>query len=335
MRARRYRRIKVAIVFAALALLFHLFVVLPLGLLVIDNLAPPPAAAERRFDIWELSTAPPEKTAQEELEDYEPEAEPPDGEVVRIPTPRDRRKPLEKARFLAETDSRADVETKSRFRAPGPETAIAPMPQLGGRGADLETSPGGMPSGREGASPAPVMSGLAPDEGGSFSTALRAPFSPRELSLKPSREAMTGAIAGSGLDDFEDVIDGDATMVNTASWEFASFFNRVKSKVELFWKPGAEYRRRDPYGNIYGLKDRVTVLLVVLYADGQLKKLYVMDPSGAPFLDDEAYEAVEKAAPFPNVPTGLRDKKDGLVKFTFHFIVEVGSAPVVRMRRYE
>jgi len=79
----------------------------------------------------------------------------------------------------------------------------------------------------------------------------------------------------------------------------------------------------------------VTVLLVVLHPDGSLKHLYVMDPSGASFLDDEAYEAVQQAAPFPNVPPGLRDRKDGLVKFTFHFIVEVGSQPVFRMRRYK
>jgi TonB family protein len=95
-----------------------------------------------------------------------------------------------------------------------------------------------------------------------------------------------------------------------------------------------EWRIRDPYGNIYGIKDRVTVLLVVLRTDGSLRKLYVMQPSGAPFLDDEAYEAVQQAAPFPNVPPPLVDGRDGLVKFTFSFIVEVGSAPVFRMRRY-
>ena len=47
-----------------------------------------------------------------------------------------------------------------------------------------------------------------------------------------------------------------------------------------------------------------------------------------------AREAVMKAAPFPNVPGGLKDKRDGLVKFTFHFLVEVGERPVFRMRRY-
>ena len=65
-----------------------------------------------------------------------------------------------------------------------------------------------------------------------------------------------------------------------------------------------------------------------------MKKLYVMRPSGAVFLDREAFEAVEKAGPFPNVPDGLKDRRDGLVKFTFHFIVDVGESPVFRIRRY-
>ena len=335
MRSRRYRRARNATLFALLAILFHLSVVLPLAMLVANSLAPPPSAAARDLNVFELETAKEERTAQEELDEYQPKTQLPDGEVVRIPPPRDRRKPIDKPRFLAETDSRTDVETRTRFSTPGPESAVAPAPQLGGRGADWETQSGGVREGVEGPSPSPAASELPREEGGAFSTALRAPFSPTDSGMRPSREAMAGAIAGSGLDHLEDVIDGDATVVNAAAWEYASFFNRVKSKVELFWKPGEEYRRRDPYGNIYGLKDRVTVLLVVLYPDGRLKKLYVMDPSGAPFLDDEAYEAVDRAAPFPNVPPGLRDKNDGLVKFTFHFIVEVGSAPVVRLRRYE
>lgn len=334
MRSRRHNRLKGATLFALLAALFHLLVVLPLVLLLARHLAPPPAPLARSFDIFELETAPGEKTPAEELEEYEPAAELPDGEVVRLPADADRRRPKEKPRFLSETGSRAEVETRSALRTPGPEGAVARAPQLGGRGSDSSTEPGGMRAGQEGP-PSERGKEFERDASGAFSTSLRAPFSPRDLSLRPSREAMAGAIAGTGLDHLEDVVAGDATAVNSAAWEFASFFNRVKSRVELFWKPGAEYKRRDPYGMVYGLKDRVTVLLVVLHPDGRLKKLYVMDPSGAPFLDDEAYEAVEQAAPFPNVPHGLRDERDGLVKFTFHFVVEVGSAPLVRMRRYE
>lgn len=331
--SRKSRR-KAAAIFALLAILFHVCLVVPLGRMILEYMEPAPGSgAPVVVDLWNGPPLPePELTPEEELEEYEPEAEIPDGEVVRVPKPAVAQRPKTKPRFLAELDSRAEQETRSRFRTPGP-TNVAPAPQLGGKGADSETTPGGMRLEEHGVAPMP--SELERERGGTFSTALRAPWSPENLSLNPSREAMSGAIAGTGLDHLEDVIDGDATVVNTAGWEFASFFNRVKSKVERFWKPGAEYRRRDPYGNIYGHKDRVTVLLVVLEPAGGLRKLYVMEPSGAPFLDDEAYEAVEQAAPFPNVPAGLRSKSDGLVKFTFHFVVEIGEAPIVRMRRYE
>ena len=330
----RKSRLTTAALFAALAILFHVGLVVPLGRLLFEHMAPPPSGGDAVVvDLWSSPPLPEAaKTPEQELEEYEPEAPIPDGEVVRIPEQVDKRPPKIKPRFVASVDSRAEKETRSRFRTPGQES-VAPSPQLGGRGADAQTTPGGMRFEEAGVSPSPSQ--LERDERGTFSTALRAPWSPEDLNLNPSREALAGAIAGTGLDHLEDVVDGDATTVNTAGWEFASFFNRVKSKVERFWKPGSEYKRRDPYGNIYGFKDRVTVLLVVLFPDGRLKKLYVMDGCGAPFLDDEAYEAVEQAAPFPNVPHGLRDQRDGLVKFTFHFVVEVGEAPIVRMRRYE
>jgi len=329
------RRITSVALFALLAILFHVCLVIPIGRALFEHMAPPPGSGDALvIDLLDSPTvAVEERTPEQELEEYDPAAELPEGEVVRVPATADRRPSKTKPKFVASFDSRAEKETRSRIRTPGPEEA-APAPRLGGKGADQETTPGGMRSEEEhGVAPLPTE--VERDEGGTFSTALRAPWSPEDFSLQPSREAMAGAIAGTGLDHLEDVIDGDATVVNTAGWEYASFFNRVKSKVERFWKPGAEYRRRDPYGNIYGFKDRVTVLLVVLFPDGGLKKLYVMDASGAPFLDDEAYEAVEQAAPFPNVPPGLRDRRDGLVKFTFHFVVEVGEAPIVRMRRYE
>jgi TonB family protein len=334
MSSSRKSRLKAVAIFALLAILFHVCLVIPIGRMIFEYLTPPPeSGAPIAVDLWGGTPLAEEtKTPEQELEEYDPDEEMPEGEVVRAPAPVDRRPPKAKPRFLSEVDSRVEEETRSAIRATGPEN-VAPAPQLGGKGADSETTPGGMPAEEHGAGPEP--SELEADKGGTFSTALRAPWSPENLSLSPSREAMAGAIAGSGLDHLEDVIDGDATAINTAAWEYASFFNRVKSKVERFWKPGKEYQLRDPYGNIYGLKDRVTVLLVVLHPDGGLKKLYVMDPSGAPFLDDEAYEAVEQAAPFPNVPPGLRSKSDGLVKFTFHFVVEVGEAPIVRMRRYE
>jgi len=329
-------RLTNALVFTLLALLLHIALVIPLIKLILSLEPSHEESAGLQVDLWNRAsssedTEEEEKTPEEELEEYEPKEEIPDGQVVKTTPSPDQRKPKEKAKFLSEQNSRVEKETKSKIQTPG-TGAVASSPRLPGKGRDSQTERGGMRSMEAGVSPSP--SELTQAENGELSSKLLAPPSLNNISLQPSTQAMAKAIAGTGLDHLEDVIDGDSTALNTMGWQYASFFNRVKTKVEQFWKPGSVYRKRDPYGNIYGFKDRTTVLLVVLHPDGVLKNLYIMDPSGAGFLDDEAHAAVTKASPFPNVPSGLRDKRDGLVKFTFHFIVEVGSRPVVRMRRY-
>jgi TonB family protein len=331
--ARESEALRIALV---LAILLHLVIVLPLTHWMITR--EQDTATDDRFlvDLWGRDVTQPwepqedEKTPEEELEDYEPEDEPIDKVVVDAPPSEDKRKP-EDARFASAADSRVEQESVSSVRTPG-AAEVAPSPELMGQGRDEAEQPGGMVAEEHGVAPLPAD--LARAEKGEVAAEKRAPPSLADINLEPSMSAMTAALAGTGLDHFDGVVEGDHTAVNTAGWEHASFFNRVKRRVEQYWQPGVEFRRRDPYGNIYGHKDRTTVLLVVLRGDGSLKKLYVMRPSGAPFLDDEAYEAVSLAAPFPNVPDGLKDTRDGLVKFTFHFIVEVGSDPVFRMRRY-
>jgi len=329
--ARENEALRIALV---LAILLHLAIVLPLTHWMLTR-ETDEAGDRFMVDLWGHDMTQPltpadERTPEEELEDYQPADEIPNKVVVDAPPSKEARKPKD-ARFASARDSRVEQESVSSVRTPGAAEA-APSPELMGQGKDSQELPGGMIA--EEAGVAPLPSDLARAEKGEASAEKRAPPSLADINLQPSMSAMTAALAGTGLDAFDGVVEGDHTAVNTAGWEHASFFNRIKRKVEQYWQPGVEFRRRDPYGNIYGSKDRTTVLLVVLRGDGSLKKLYVMSPSGAPFLDDEAYEAVSQAAPFPNVPEGLKDTRDGLVKFTFHFIVEVGSEPVFRMRRY-
>lgn len=320
-----------------LAILLHIVLILPL-LHLLFSLEPEPYESERlEVDLWsrettQLASEEKEKTPEEELEEYEPEEKIPEGQVVQAPPSKDRRKP-EKTRFLAEHDSRVEKETRSRIRLPGIDKT-APSPELKGQGKESQTLKGGMRAAEQVLGPPPPPD-LDKTGRGQSSSVQRAPPSLEDINLQPSMESIASALAGTGLDNLDGIIDGDMTALNTTSWEFASFFNRVKRQVERRWHPGTEYRKRDPYGNIYGFKDRATVLLVVLRGDGSLKKIYIMDPSGAPFLDEEAKRAVELAAPFPNVPEGLKDKRDGLVKFTFHFLVQIGAQPIFRMRRYE
>ncbi len=316
-----------------MALLLHVVVVAPLVHFILTM--KPEDARMVQVDLWDQAAAPEEeeKTPEEQLAEYEPEEEIPDGQVVRAAPSDEKRPPKKRPRFLSEEDSRVEEETVSRIRIPGVSSA-APSPEMSGKGKDAETKPGGMRIENTMVGPPPPPEMEQSKAGDTPAPEMSVPLAPEDIDLTPSTEAMMSALAGTGLDHLDGVIEGDQTQVNTMGWKFASFFNRVKRQVERHWHPDREYRERDPYGNIYGVKDRSTVLLVVLRGDGTLKHLYVMEPSGAPFLDDEAVEAVRKGAPFHNVPSGLRDRRDGLVKFTFHFLVQVGNRPVFRMRRY-
>ena len=315
-----------------LAVLIHLAIVLPVVHAIVSLHEDPVQDDKVLVDLWKEAEPPEkEKTPEEELAEYEPEAEIPDGQVVRVPESKDHRPP-EDARFLSEKNNRVKEERVSAIRIPGVARA-APSPEIKGQAKASQQTPGGMRVPELVVGP-PPPDNLKKSEKGTVDDTKPGDPALFDVNLSPSREVMASTLAGTGLDRLDDVVEGDNTQVNTKGWEYASFFNRVKQQVERYWHPDREYQRHDPYANIYGYKDRETVLLVVLRGDGSLKKAYVMEQSGVPFLDDEAREAVEQGAPFPNVPEGLKDKDDGLVKFTFYFLVQVGDQPIIRMRRY-
>jgi TonB family protein len=153
--------------------------------------------------------------------------------------------------------------------------------------------------------------------------------------LQPSKEMLSRAIGkGGGSQDYlKEVDDGDATALNSKKWNFASFFNRVKRAVADQWHPELVYVQHDPNGNVYGVKDRVTVLRIHLAPDGKLAAWNVMQSSGVDFLDDEAIDAFKKAAPFPNPPKALVDP-DGQIHFNFAFIFELSGRGSLKVYKY-
>lgn len=152
--------------------------------------------------------------------------------------------------------------------------------------------------------------------------------------LTPSDETLARAIGRGGLvDALKDVEEGETTALNARRWKFASFFNRVKRAVADHWHPDQAYRRRNPQGNVYGFKDRLTVLRVELSPDGKLRDVFVEHPSGIDFLDDEAVRAFRDAQPFPNPPRQLVGES-GMISFRFGFLFELSTSPSFRMFRY-
>ncbi len=135
------------------------------------------------------------------------------------------------------------------------------------------------------------------------------------------------ALSGSpGSNDYlPDVDDEGATnLLNTRKFRYWDFFQRVKDRVGQEWEPGKVWNERDPTGQRYGVKNRLTLLRVTLDPEGALKQLRVAKECGLDFLDDEARRAFTAASPFPNPPSGLRNDH-GEIEFQFGFMFEISS----------
>jgi TonB family protein len=149
--------------------------------------------------------------------------------------------------------------------------------------------------------------------------------------LMPSAAALD-KIIGAAANDHLDVEEGDSTLLNTREWKYATFFNRVKQAVGTHWDPNTPLRQRDPTNNIYGGRDRYTLLSVTLDAQGALREVHVDKSCGVDFLDEAAIVAFQKSQPFPNPPPGLVDK-DNSIHFQFGFFLEFGGGPRMRLFR--
>ena len=151
--------------------------------------------------------------------------------------------------------------------------------------------------------------------------------------LRPSQEILERTAGGGSVDHLEDVSEGDVTALNSKAWKYAAFLNRVKRQVAQEWNPGQLYLRKDPNGNVYGIKDRVTQVHVSLSPQGKIVKIYIVRGSGVDFLDEEAIRAFRAAQPFPNPPGGMMEGKSQLINFLFSFHVETGGLRNWRIQR--
>jgi TonB family protein len=151
------------------------------------------------------------------------------------------------------------------------------------------------------------------------------PVDPKAMFPSNNPGPIADKLGSDGLfDPTRQIEEGDRNLLNRKETRYWAFFDRVKRQIEREWSPQAEYRRRDPYGNVYGVKDRWATAEVVLNTNGTIRKLHIIKSSGLDFYDDEAIRAINAAAPFANPPEGLMDES-GLVRFTFGFYFEIQS----------
>ncbi|MHB8416804.1 MAG: TonB family protein [Myxococcales bacterium] len=152
------------------------------------------------------------------------------------------------------------------------------------------------------------------------------------LNLVPSQSVLDRITGAPANDHLEGVEQGEGTYLNTREWKYAGFFNRVKQSVAEHWDPGTVMRRRDPSGEIYGWRDRRTILSVTLDRTGGIAELTVEKSCGVDFLDEEAMTAFKRAQPFLNPPPALVDES-GVIKFSFGFYLEMNSGGIMQLFR--
>jgi len=173
---------------------------------------------------------------------------------------------------------------------------------------------------------------LQPGTGGAEDSSAGKAGLPGVSNLVPSAAVLDKISGAAANDHLKDAEEGEGTYLNTKEWKYASFFNRVKQSVGMHWNPSAPLRTRDPTGNIYGGRDRYTVLNVTLNERGNVQEIFVEKSSGLDFLDLEAIKSFERAQPFPNPPPGLV-QHDAAVKFSFGFFLEMSGTPKLRLFR--
>jgi TonB family protein len=132
-------------------------------------------------------------------------------------------------------------------------------------------------------------------------------------------------------DDLRGVEEGDETLLNSRSFRYAGFINRVKETVGRIWTTRVEDEtaKRDPSGSIYLWKDRRTVVEFTIDMRGELKDVHVTTPSGVTYLDEVAVDSFRRAERFPNPPPGLFNE-NGTATMGFGFVL--GLARGFRMR---
>ncbi len=275
-----------------------------------------------------------------------------DGQVVTLPEPSVQQRP-DSARFLSQHDIKVDREQVARVRSgapPGERRKVSGRPRADQGRPGGDTAPG-EEGGAENAervtekTPEPAkFSGLRGFEnlllpsaagfgrGGGLNMRTLADQMVADGSPGYGGDSVSGASGGGGMggggsdDVFMGVEDeGDVTLVNSRSFKYWSFFDGVKSRVRSEWDPGTIMRSRDPYGKVFGKKDRYTILGVVLNGQGVIQQLEIVHQSGLDFLDEEAVRAFQAAGPFPNPPAGLIDGT-GRIVFRFGFLLEFGSS---------
>lgn len=261
----------------------------------------------------------------------------PAGQIVEVAPPDAETMP-EKARYAARYAMKVAREMRARQpsreqdlpqrHAPEKKKEVRPMPTRAGE-AGPQSNPdlslpgqnaadSGREKMREGSAKPEGFPGGPPDGAAILRPAMEG--------MDPARKYSPSTAPFASDDYIGDVSEeGDLNLLNTIPYRYVGFFERVKRNVRGHWDPNRVYRLRDPGGDIYGHRDRFTMLSVVLDSRGYVVDTSVVGESGVRFLDDEAVRAFWAAGPFLNPPKALVGN-DGKIRFDFTFGFLVASS---------
>lgn len=289
----------------------------------------------RRLDVLAARCAPTERRIQARLTREKPREEvPKDAQVVEVPDMPDILDPPPvETKLLAEKNTRTEKETRSEVtkrsetRGPGKQAVTERSPvqseqaqsdkptvttEKDQKEIELADVRERFPEADKGQKkPETVM-----DKG--RDTRILMPSTSAKNALA-NMQALSGDFTTN--DHLPDMERAKSTVLNANAYKFADFFNMVKRLVERHWRPSEVYLRRDPSGQLYGVKDRYTVLRVELDPAGKVRSIVTTRPSGLDFMDEEAKRAMNAAGPFTNPPQGLVE--DGAIRFEFGFFFEI------------
>lgn len=270
----------------------------------------------------------------------EPEP-PPEGQYVTAPPPEVEPEPKpdeEKPKYLADRKVRVKKQTKSR-RSKRPaksktrgkvDKPLEPSPLQAADATSEKATKIPRADEAEPQLPEPKQKLPPADSGQQVHESLLKKGDKAKL-FRPST-SQEGAVANlqgipdsfSSDDHLPEIKDrSKSTQLNADKSRFSDFFSRVMDAVRRHWHPNQIYRRRDPTGKVYGVKDRHTVLKVTLTPAGRIKRLTTRKHSGLDFMDEEARRAMRRAQPFVNPPKGL--VKQGEINFIFGFYFEISA----------
>jgi len=113
-----------------------------------------------------------------------------------------------------------------------------------------------------------------------------------------------------------DMARGEITSLNSKSFTYAAFYNRINKIIRFYWEP------HKPLEHIQWTGTPLqTRLRIVMKDNGDLVSVSVVRASGYGMVDAAAVRAVRKAAPFYNVPKALLNEDDQFI-YNLGFIIE-------------